>query len=263
MPKFNDIDISRWKEYIENIWLDSLWIINKRDNSKKHSGFYHGNFVPQIPRQLILRYTKKYDTVLDLFCGSGTTIFEAEDLERNAIGVDLNQEMIDYVNSKIDKHSNIFLENICEDSSKKECFYKINEVLNKNNKKFVDLVILHPPYFDIIKFSNNKNDLSNSNNFLDFIKKFILIVKQAKEVLKKDGYLSVVIGDKYQNGEIIPMGFYCMNEIKKLGFVLKGVIIKNMEGNRAKAGKDNIWKYRALSSDYFIFKHEYIFIFKK
>lgn len=44
---------------------------------------------------------------------------------------------------------------------------------------------------------------------------------------------------------------------------LKGIIIKNIEGNRGKLKNENIWRYRALKSDYYIFKHEYIFIFKK
>ena len=44
---------------------------------------------------------------------------------------------------------------------------------------------------------------------------------------------------------------------------LKGIVVKNIEGNKAKLGKDAIWTYRALNSDYFIFKHEYIFVFKK
>lgn len=34
---------------------DSLWLIDKRDNSGKHENNYHGNFVPQIPNQLIRR----------------------------------------------------------------------------------------------------------------------------------------------------------------------------------------------------------------
>ncbi|HEB61438.1 MAG TPA: hypothetical protein ENJ06_06405, partial [Phycisphaeraceae bacterium] len=34
----------------------------------------------QIPYQLIKRYTKKQDIVLDLFLGSGTTLFECENL---------------------------------------------------------------------------------------------------------------------------------------------------------------------------------------
>ena len=62
MPIFNDLNLDNWKE--SEIWTDSLWIISERDKSGKHNGFYHGNFVPQIPRQLILRYTKKGEVVL-------------------------------------------------------------------------------------------------------------------------------------------------------------------------------------------------------
>jgi hypothetical protein len=63
-------------------------MIDRRDNSGKHSGFYHGNFVPQIPHQFIRRFTKAGDTVLDPFMGSGTTAYECETLARNFVGID-------------------------------------------------------------------------------------------------------------------------------------------------------------------------------
>ncbi|EKC75800.1 DNA adenine modification methylase [human gut metagenome] len=63
MGKYNDLDLSQWREYTD-IETDSLWIIDKRDNSGAHSGHYHGNFVPQIPHQLFSRYTKKGDWIL-------------------------------------------------------------------------------------------------------------------------------------------------------------------------------------------------------
>lgn len=45
MPKFNDLDLEweNWKA-LTDIWTDSLWIINERDKSWKHSNFYHENF---------------------------------------------------------------------------------------------------------------------------------------------------------------------------------------------------------------------------
>jgi DNA modification methylase len=79
----NDINFNDWKT--ANINVDSLWLINERDKSGKHSNIYHGNFIPQIPNQLIRRYTKENDLVLDLFMGSGTTLFECENLKRNLI----------------------------------------------------------------------------------------------------------------------------------------------------------------------------------
>lgn len=82
-------------------------------------------------------------------------------------------------------------------------------------------------------------------------------------LLKDGAYCIVVIGDKYTNGEWIPLGFGCMNQAQKTWFKLKSIIVKNMEGNRGKIGSGGIWKYRALSSDYYLFKHEYILVFKK
>ncbi|MBQ7449216.1 MAG: DNA adenine methylase [Paludibacteraceae bacterium] len=264
MAKINDIDMTHWRDSGVNV--ESLWIIKERDKSGKHANVYHGNFVPQIPQQLIKRYTKKGDVVLDMFMGSGTTLFEAETQERNFIGFDINKIIIDYVNSKMD-----------DDTSKIKYFIHECDILDtdkvKNNiqndlmtfdRQQVDLIISHPPYMDIVKFTDLDVDLSHIGNLNEFIEKFIVGVKNVFPFLKKDGFFSVVIGDLYKNQEVLPLGFYLMYAIKKnFNVKLKGIIVKNIEGNRGKLGANDIWHYRALNSDYFIFKHEYIFIFKK
>ena len=259
MPIFNDLNLDKWKE--SEIWTDSLWIIPERDKTGKHSGFYHGNFVPQIPHQLILRYTKKNEIVFDPFLGSGTTAYEAESLNRNFIGIEIQKKFVDYVRENIEPKNN-FSELITGDSTRIETFEKVKEILKNHRKKNIQLAILHPPYADIIKFSNLKGDLSNTKSLKEFLGKFSDVLKNTIEILGKDRYLAIVIGDKYTAGQWIPLGFYCLNEAQKLGLTLKSVVIKNMEGNRAKRNKEAIWRYRALSSDYYIFKHEYILIFK-
>lgn len=62
----NDINLLRWKEY-DDIITDSLWVLDKRDDSGTHLGWYWGNFIPQIPNQLLRRYTKQGEWVLDPF----------------------------------------------------------------------------------------------------------------------------------------------------------------------------------------------------
>ncbi|MBU3924937.1 DNA adenine methylase [Patescibacteria group bacterium] len=260
MPIFNDLDLNNWKE--SEIWTDSLWIIQERDKTGKHNGFYHGNFVPQIPRQLILRYTKENDVVFDPFLGSGTTAYECETLKRNCIGIEIQPQLVKYVQDKLDSKKNFF-EILAADSSNEGTFSKINEALMKHRRAKVQLAILHPPYANIIKFSSDKDDLSNSKDLQEFLEKFSLVVKNTISILEKGRYLAIVMGDKYEKGQWIPLSFYCMNEAYKLGLTLKSVIVKNMAGNRAKQNKEGIWRYRALSSDYYIFKHEYILIFKK
>ncbi len=247
-----------------DINVDSLWLIDKRDASGKHANVYHGNFVPQIPNNLIRRYTSEGDLVLDLFTGSGTTLFECETLGRNFIGFDINQEIIDYVFSKMDNNCPInYSINNCDVTSGRfsECMEKS---LNDVKKQNVDFFIAHPPYMDIVKFTDQSCDLSQINKLDDFLNKFTIAIENAYKYLAANKYFAIVIGDVYKNSEVVPLGFYVMDAIKKkFNVKLKGTIIKNIEGNRGKLGVNSIWKARALRSDYFIFKHEYIFVFKK
>ncbi len=93
-------DKSKWKELDINV--DSLWIMGSRAKGGKHENVYHDNFAPQIPNQMIRRYTEEGGNVLEMFMGSGTTLFECETLGRNYIGFDINEEIINYVESKMD-----------------------------------------------------------------------------------------------------------------------------------------------------------------
>lgn len=259
MANFNDIDLKNWKH--SEVWTDSLWIISERDKSGKHDNFYHGNFVPQVPRQLILRYTKEDDVVFDPFVGGGTTAYEAESLGRHFIGVDVQPDIIEDVKHKVD-NKEYFSELISGDSRDANTFADIKGILRKRNRQHIQLAILHPPYADIIKFSDNENDLSNKKTINEFLFGFSLVIKNTLSLLEPDRYLAIVMGDKYSQGEWIPLGFYCLMEAQKLGLTLKSIVVKNMAGNRAKQNKEGLWKYRSLSSDYHVFKHEYIFILK-
>ena len=84
---------------------------------------------------------------------------------------------------------------------------KIQEYLKTKKREYVDLALLHPPYFDIIKFSNKKEDLSNANSVNDFLDMFWKVLENCKTLVKKWWYIWIVIGDKYQNSERIPLWF--------------------------------------------------------
>jgi len=259
--KINDINLLRWKEYNEII-TDSLWILDKRDTSGAHLGWYWGNFIPQIPHQMMLRYTKKGDWVLDTFVGSGTTLIECRRLGRNGIGIELNQEVVQKAKELIEKEQNkynVISEVIVGDSR----IIDIKQILNRYGINKVQLLIMHPPYHDIIKFSRDEKDLSNAKSTEEFLKMFGEVIDNATPYLEKGRYFALVIGDKYSKGEWIPLGFYCMQEVLKRGYLLKSIIVKNFEETRGKRNQKELWRYRALVGGFYIFKHEYIMLFKK
>ncbi len=259
--KINDINLLRWKEY-DDIITDSLWVLDKRDSSGAHLGWYWGNFIPQIPNQMMQRYTKKGDWVMDTFLGSGTTLIEAKRLGRNGIGIELNTDVAHNAQKFIEKEQNKYNVNtdvITGDSRT----INIDQILEKNGIKKVQLLIMHPPYHDIIKFSNNDKDLSNAQNTKEFLEMFGAVVDNTAPYLERGRYFALVIGDKYSQGEWIPLGFYCMQEVMKRDFILKSIIVKNFDDTRAKRNQQELWRYRALVGGFYIFKHEYIMLFKK
>ncbi len=254
--KINDIDMERWKEY-DDIITDSLWIFPSRDNTGMHTPEYHGNFIPQIPRQAMLRFTKRGEWVLDTFVGLGTTLIEARRLGRNAVGIEINQEIASKARELVDREKNPYSVKtriIVGDSTEPETYASLGNF---------QLVIMHPPYWDIIKFSDRGEDLSNLPTLESFLEKFKSVVKLASQHLDEERYLVLVIGDKYSKGEWVPLGFYTMNVVMNEGFKLKSIVVKNIEENRGKRGQYSLWRYRALKDGYYIFKHEYVMFFVK
>jgi len=259
--KVSDINLLRWKEY-DDVITDSLWMLDKRDTSGAHLGWYWGNFIPQIPHQMMLRYTKKEDWVLDAFVGSGTTLIECRRLGRNGIGIELDPEVTKKARELVEKEKNkhnVTTKVITDDSRTAD----IETILSQYSVKQVQLLIMHPPYYDIIKFSKGHSDLSQAGSVEEFLEMFGEVVDNATPFLEKGRYFALVIGDKYSKGEWIPLGFLCMNEVLKRGYSLKSIIVKNFEETRAKRNQKELWRYRALVGGFYIFKHEYIMLFKK
>lgn len=259
--KINDLNLNMWKEY-DDILTDSLWVFDRRDNSGNHNAGYWGNFIPQIPNQFIRRYTKKNEWVLDPFLGSGTTIMECLRLERNGVGIELSEKVANIARANIERDGSKTgsrAEILVGDSGNSHVVMD----LKRRGIDSVQLIIMHPPYWDIIKFSDNSNDLSGAESVENFLQMFGNIVENTYDILDKGRYLVLVIGDKYANGEWIPLGFYAMNEVLKRGYSLKSIVVKNFNITRGKLVQEDLWRYRALVGGFYVFKHEYIFLFRK
>lgn len=260
---YSDLDPARWREY-EEVWTDSLWLIESRDRSSGHRLDYHGNFVPQIATQALLRYTRRDDIVLDLFLGSGTSAIEALRLNRRLIGVELQSELVAAVREKVQVAP---ADRIClleGDSTDPETVAQVRAALEAMGATHAHLLILHPPYHDIIRFSAHPSDLSNTPDLETFLDRFETVARHGYDLLEPGRFAVLVIGDKYARGELIPLGFYCLDRCMATGFSPKAIVVKNITGNEIGKGRaSNLWRYRALAGGYYIFKHEYVLIFRK
>ena len=262
--KYSDINLNKWKDYA-HIITNSLWLFPSRLKEHGHSNDYHGNYIPQIAQQMYERYTKKGDVVLDMFFGSGTSGIEAVNMDRRCIGVELKQDLVDSVSQKFTQKQLVTDVNlVCSDSTSKDAVEKVKARLEIMGEEKAQFLMLHPPYDDIIKFSDKKEDLSNCSSTEEFYNLFEKVAQNGYDLLEKGRFACLIIGDSYKNSEVQPLGFECMNRMRKIGFKLKSTIVKDIQGiERAKGRTANLWRYRALAGGFSIFNHEYIFVFQK
>jgi DNA modification methylase len=263
---FSDLDLSRWREY-DDILTGSLWILGPRAKDGPHVGDYWGNFVPQIPNQILRRFTRPGEIVVDLFSGMGTTLIECRHLGRHGIGVDLNEPVVARSRERIARARNVgdvLTEVFVGDSASPEALAQVRAALRSLGADHADCVFLHPPYHDIIKFGDDPRDLSNAPDRPAFLERFRAVAENAHALLRPGRFLALVVGDAFTRGEWIPLGFECMDVCRRVGFTLKAINVKDIQGNeRGKGKSENLWRYRALRQGFYVFKHEYVMVFRK
>ncbi len=227
----------------------SIWSFPNRGNWATHDGSYRGNWSPYIPRNIILRYSKKGDIVLDQFLGSGTTLIETALLQRRGIGIDINPNSIAISRKKL---SELICENI-------DVYLGDARKLNRVNDESIDLICAHPPYANIIGYSSGiSGDLSNLS-MKDFLINMEDVAKESYRVLKKRKFCAIMMGDTRKNKNIIPLGFKTMEIFLREGFILKEIIIKKQHN----CTSTKYWKKRSIEYNFLLIEHEYLFIFHK
>ena len=248
----NMVDIS-WMQNCET----TIWFFPEDYPSKdKIHGLknYPGRFPPKIPEILIKKYTTKGDFILDPFLGGGTTIIEAIKLGRNSIGFDINPEAIDLSNEKIMKFKGDDLISYAEICDAKKLIIKDNSI---------DLIVTSPPYWNLIKYSNEKKCLGNSKHYNQYLESLERSIEEMYRVLKPQKYCCIVIGDAVEGWKFQPLGYKTQLMFEKIGFSLQRVVIHiQARTNSFLFGNEKVRK-KVLDKGLFLLTHEYIIIGKK
>jgi DNA modification methylase len=231
----------------------TVWSFRRRGNWATHNSKYRGNWAPEVVRNLILRYSKEKDCLLDPMIGGGTTAIECKLLNRHLLALDINPHAIELTQKA--------LEFECEYNPKIKV--KLNDAkdLSMLKDESIDFILNHPPYADIIKYSEKQieQDLSNIHDLEKFCDEMEKVAHELYRVLKKDKYCAILIGDTRRNKMYQPMAFMVMQRFLKAGFELKEDIIKHQHNCKA----TGFWVKKSKEANFLLIMHEHLFIFKK
>lgn len=244
--------IKKWEPENFELEMTTHWSFPKRGDWATHDAKWRGNWSPYIPRNIILRYSNENELVLDQFVGGGTTLIEAKLLNRNIIGVDVNDTAIKRCREKVEfKHEGVYGKvDIQKGDARNLDFIKDNSI---------DLICTHPPYANIIKYSEDIEDDLSRLPINDFLKEMKRAAEESYRVLKKDKFCAILMGDTRKKGHMIPMSFDVMKIFQDVGFNLKELIIKEQHNCRA----TGFWKTNSIKYNFLLIAHEYLFVFKK
>ncbi|MBN1634594.1 MAG: site-specific DNA-methyltransferase, partial [Ignavibacteria bacterium] len=125
----------------------------------------------------------------------------------------------------------------------------------------IDLIIFHPPYLNIIKYSNGEipGDLSNISNVDTFFDEIEIIAKELFRVLKFGKFCTVLIGDTRKSQHYVPLSYFLYQRFVKSNFVLKEEIIK-VQHNCTYSKR---WESSSNKWGFYLIMHEHLFVFRK
>lgn len=184
---------------------------------------------------LLMRYTRKRDLVIDPMSGSGTTIDVARDLGRRALGYDIAP-------------------------SRKDIFRADARRLPLEDEK-ADFVFIDPPYSTHIEYSDSPDCIGKLPAWgREYYVAMEKVCAEACRVLRPDRYMALYVSDSHvKNKPFMAIGFSLFNMLSRF-FVPVDVVA--VVRHNAKLLR-NHWHTSAVEGNYFLRGFNYLFIMGK
>lgn len=237
----NHINCLTAKEWVRG--QVAIWELYYEKRDIRDKDIHPAVFPIALPKKCIELFTHKGELVLDPFVGIGTTLVAARDLERNAVGFDLNQKYIDFANKRLAQAQLDIGEDtkqiaICDDA------INIPEYLDK---EMVSLCVTSPPYANMLnhkrlnkslrsdlrenkhykkiqQYSNNPRDLGTMM-LKQYIDALAEIYKGIIPLLKPKAHCVINVNDLWERNRRYPTHSYIIEAMEKVGYELRNIII--------------------------------------
>ncbi len=254
--------INEWRPSRRSFRLEksTVWSFPKRGDWCVHSSEYRGNWPPQIPRNLILRFTRRNGWVLDPFVGSGTSAIECLLEGRNFIGLDVSPWAI-----RISKRKIRLMRSLARGPGFQLPRTKV--VIKRGDARSmrfvkdcsIDLICAHPPYWDTLSYTDGlRNDLSQIHDIAKFGDEMAKVAAECYRVLKRKRLCAILIGDVRRRGKLIPLEQIVCRVFLNAGFRLRDRIVKLQYHDRSTAFYTKISRVNR-----FLIGHEFLLLFER
>lgn len=225
-----------WKPKLE-LQTTTLWEYPSQHYGREMQGdqAYVGATPSYVLWNLINRYTRENDVILDPMCGSGTTLDVCRDLGRKGLGFDIAPYRSDVQKADARKLP------LAAES--------------------VDFVFVDPPYSTHVHYSDEPGCIGKLDaREPGYYEAMDHVIQEIFRVLKNRRYMALYVSDSFKKGKpFCPIGFELFERLRKYFKPID--IICVTRHNRTM--KRRHWHTAAVEGNYFLRGFNYLFIMKK
>jgi len=204
--------LSQGKDFaFKDTSYSSFWLYNKdRDISSEHLkdkfvNFYDkkellSEFNTTVAKNIISFWSEPGDKILDPFSGR-TRALVSYAMNRSYVGYEVSKDVVEYMEKRFVELGLKDKENFDVKIVNKDCI----NVLDDYGKDKFDFCFSCPPYWNLEKYESCKGQLSDIDDYDEFVELLVDRLYAAEMCLKKDKYMAIVVGDFRKKGEYFPI----------------------------------------------------------
>lgn len=224
-------------------WLKcqlGVWQFFYESRDIRDKNLHPATFPISLSKRIIELFTHQGELVLDPFVGSGTTLIAAADLNRNAVGFDLQETYIKLCERRLSEQKVLF--NNSRQVAIKDDARNINKYLEPNS---VSLIWTSPPYANLLnrprknksrRFRNNEqygrieqysqdpNDLGTLS-LEDYTKAMGDIFESLLPLIRPRHHCVINVSDMWWENRRITIHIAIVEELRRRGYELRNIII--------------------------------------
>ncbi|HEY7115322.1 MAG TPA: DNA methyltransferase [Tepidisphaeraceae bacterium] len=219
--------------------VTTLWDYPSQDYGEGQQGKagYKGATPSYVVWNLLKRYTKEKDLVVDCFAGSGTTLDVARELGRRALGYDVHP-------------------------TRKDIFRVDARKLPPELTGKVDFVFIDPPYSTHIDYGPDPRDIGKLDaSGGEYYRAMEQVFDQIHRILKPGAHMGLYVSDSYVHGKgFFPIGFELFGRLRAKGFEAADIVAVVRHNKTLEMGN---YRKAADEGNFFLRGFNYLFIARK
>lgn len=227
------------KEWIKNQL--GVWQFTYEKRDVRDKAVHPATFPVSLAKRVISLFSHEGELVLDPFVGSGTVLLAAQDLNRNAVGFDLQEKYVELSKSRL--ASNNFF-------NKSQQLAILDDALNISDyleRETLSLIFTSPPYANLLnrkrKNKSRRGEFRNNDQFMkveqysqdprdlgtmpleNYTQNMGDIFEKLLPLLKPKAHCVINVPDMWWENQRITIHVALIDELRKRGYELRNIII--------------------------------------